>query len=144
MGPQVYDRFPTWARAAGFMICSLLGGTILLALPDDRLFSLLFFVPGIFMLLWQNVFILRFDGRSWTYRQGLWPIIKRRAGSFDDLNGMEVDTRLYNPTDRYGNSVDNDMGSNNTYTAYLRFKDPSMKSQPLITGRSFGEAAHPA
>ncbi|MFI5385667.1 MAG: hypothetical protein ACHQ50_06040 [Fimbriimonadales bacterium] len=144
MGQQVFDRFPAWARLVGFLVCGLFGGAILLFLPDDGLFSLVFFVPALFMLLWRNALTLRFDGRSWSYQMGLWPILMRRnAGSFDDLNDIEVDTHLYEPRDQYGVAID-DAPSSNTYTAFLRFKDESIGRQPLLSGRSFGEAAKPA
>jgi|GEM_PF-5850860 len=143
MQKQVYDRFPIGLRATGFLICAAIGAVLIAAVPDTPFFSLLLFVPGLIMLSWINVLRLSYDGRTWRYQSGIWPIVKRRAGSFDDLNAIEVGVHLYQATDQYGNTID-DAPSSNTYTAYLTFKDPSIGPQRVITGRSFGEAARPA
>lgn len=144
MGARTFDRFPAWARLSGFLVCGLLGGAVLAFLPGYGPFSAIFFIPALAMLMWQNVLTLRFDGRTWTYHKGLWPVLMQsRKGSFDDLNGLELETHLYQPTDQNGNTME-DAPALNTYTAYLRFKDDSIRRHPLISGRSFGEAAKPA
>ena len=143
MGEQVYDRFSAPVRFVSCLVCVAIGVGLLFALPDAPFLSLIALIPTLLVLMWRNKLVLRFDGRSWTYRRGFWPVaMQSNAGSFADLNVIEIGTHQYQPTDRYGNEID-DAPDYNSYTAYLRFKDPSIPRQALLTGRSFSEAARP-